>query len=182
MNSRQRPWPRQWLMTDERMDDRLWKAIDRLPVERSGIVFRHHSIEHGKRAGLARRIADIAHQRSLTLAIAGSEDLARAVGADLVHNPQRRPFALPFSRAIHSIDEADAAKVEGASLVFVSPVYPTRSHPDREALQPQLAAQIARAAGVPAIALGGMSETRFEQLEGEGFAGWAAIDAWLRDA
>ena len=182
MSSRQRSWPRQWLMTDERMGDRLWEAIDRLPVERSGIVFRHHSTEHGKRAQLARRIAEIALQRKLMLAVAGSEHLARAVGADLVHNPQQPPVALPFSRSVHSIKEAEAAKMQGATLVFVSPVYPTRSHPDRQALQPQLAAQIARAAGMPAIALGGMSEATFERLKRDGFAGWAAIDAWLQSA
>ena len=42
MTDRQRPWPRAWLMTDERMGERLWEAIDRLPVKHSGIVFRHY--------------------------------------------------------------------------------------------------------------------------------------------
>ena len=43
MTARQTDWPREWLMTDERMGDRLWTAIDRLPIKHSGIVFRHYA-------------------------------------------------------------------------------------------------------------------------------------------
>jgi len=74
MISRQRPWPRQWLMTDERMSEQLWTAIDRLPIKHSGIVFRHYRAAN--RISLAERIADICHRRSLTLGIAGDVELA----------------------------------------------------------------------------------------------------------
>ena len=36
------PPGRGWLMTDERMGERLWEAIDRLPSGSGGIVFRHY--------------------------------------------------------------------------------------------------------------------------------------------
>jgi thiamine-phosphate pyrophosphorylase len=62
----------------------------------------------------------------------------------------------------------------------VSPVHETRSHPGRKPLGPELAIEIARAAGIPAIALGGMNAQNFTPLEREGFYGWAGIDAWLR--
>ena len=179
MTSRQRPWPRQWLMTDERMGERLWEAIDRLPIKHSGIVFRHYATPADVRAALARRIADICHRRSLALAIAGKVELARTVGADLVHNPSEPTHGLSFSRSVHSLEEAEAARTEGAALVFVSPVYPTRSHPGRKALYRPLALRIAKAAGVPAIALGGMDPLKAARLEREGFHGWAGIDAWL---
>jgi thiamine-phosphate pyrophosphorylase len=64
-------------------------------------------------------------------------------------------------------------------LVFVSPVYSTRSHPGRKPLSRSLALRIAKAAGVPAIALGGMNSLKSARLEREGFYGWAGIDAWL---
>lgn len=179
MTARQRPWPRAWLMTDERMGERLWEAIDRLPIKHAGIVFRHYRTAPDSRAVLARRLADICHRRTLTLAIAADSDLARSVDADLIHNPMEIPVDLPFSRSIHSLEEAKAAKADGAALVFVSPVYPTRSHPGRKALNRPLALQIAKAAESPAIALGGMNATKFERLEREGFYGWAGIDAWL---
>ena len=179
MTGRQRPFPREWLMTDERMGERLWEAIDRLPIKHAGIVFRHYQTPPENRALLAGRIADICHRRSLTLAIAGDTNLARSLGANLVHNPSQPVHDLPFSRSVHSLNEAEAAKTEGAAVVFISPIFPTRSHPGRKALYGPQAARLARAAGVPAIALGGMDACKFARLRREGFYGWAGIDAWL---
>jgi thiamine-phosphate pyrophosphorylase len=182
MTARQRDWPRAWLMTDERMGEKLWTAIDRVPIKHAGIVFRHYSLPDEARAILARRVADICHRRSLALAVAGNEDLALTVGADLVHNPSEPPLRLPFSRSVHSVSEAEAARVSGATIVFVSPVFRTRSHPGAQPLGRPVARRIAQAAGVPAIALGGMDALTFARLQRDGFYGWAGIDAWLGDA
>ena len=179
MAASQRDWPRMWLMTDERMGERLWSAIDRLPINHSGIVFRHHDTPVEARAAIARRIADICRRRGLALAIASDEELARTLGADLIHNPEGIPDGMPFSRSVHSPAEAEDARGAGASLVFVSPAYPTSSHPGRRALGRAAATRIARAATVPAIALGGMNGLKFARLRHDGFYGWAAIDAWL---
>ena len=181
MGSRQTDWPREWLMTDERMGERLWEAIGRLPHDRGGIVFRHYGLPRDRREILAGRIAEICRRRGLTLAIARDVDLARWFGARLVHNPAEPVADLPFSRAVHSIEEARAAGAEGAALVFVSPVRPTRSHPGQEPLGRTSAARIARAAGVPAIALGGMDSTAYLGMR-DAFHGWAGIDAWLWDS
>ena len=182
MTTRQRDWPRQWLMTDERLGERLWDAIDRLPIKRSGIVFRHYSTPRETRALIARRVADICHRRSMALAIGRDEDLARTLGADLVHNPIELPTQLPFSMAVHSIEEATAAREAGAALVFISPIHSTRSHPGQKPLGVRRARQIAEEAGLPAIALGGMDALKFARLKGQGFYGWGGIDAWLGDA
>jgi thiamine-phosphate pyrophosphorylase len=181
MTARQTDWPRQWLMTDERLGERLWEAIDRLPPGKAGIVVRHYGFDSPARDTIARRIAGVCSERRLTLAVAADVSLARSLGAGLVHNPAEAVSDLPFSRAVHSIEEAEAARAEGAALVFVSPVYATRSHPGREPLGPVQARRIAEAAGAPAIALGGMNALNFARLEREGFYGWAGIDAWLGD-
>ena len=178
MSDRQRAWPRHWLMTDERIGDRLWEAIDRLPDGQSGIVFRHYRTDSGTRTELGRRIAEICRNRGFALAVAGDGDLARSLGADSIHNPSEPPPDLPFSMPVHSLGEAQAAREAGAALVFVSPVHSTRSHPGAKPLGPALALEIARAANVPAIALGGMDAARFGDVR-SGFHGWAAIDAWL---
>lgn len=179
MDARQQSWPRIWLMSDERIGDRLWEAIDRLP-DGAGIVLRHYSLPVEAREELAQRVAEAADHRGLMLSIARDAQLAQRVGAKLVHNPARRDPARPFSVAVHDMSEAEAANAAGAALVFVSPVYATRSHPGREPLGPELATELARAAAVPAIALGGMNAQRFARLEREGFYGWAGIDVWLR--
>jgi thiamine-phosphate pyrophosphorylase len=180
MTTRQTDWPREWLMTDERMGERLWDAINRLPFSRGGIVFRHYGSPPDKREMIAKRVVELCRRRKLTLAVARDADLARWLGARLVHNPTEPVTDLPFSRAVHSIEEAEAARAEGAALVFVSPVRPTRSHPGQEPLGKARAARIARAAGVPAIALGGMDWLAWMGMR-EAFHGWAAIDAWLKD-
>lgn len=178
MHGRKTDWPRSWLMTDERMGERLWKAIDRLPID-AGIVLRHHATPRAIRVMLALRIADICRRRGFTLAIAGDEELALSAGADLLHNPRDVPVGLPFSRSVHTPAEADAAKADGASLVFVSPVLATSSHPEQTPLGPAGARRIAQIAEAPAIALGGMNANNFPRLAQEGFHGWAGIDAWL---
>ena len=180
MKSRQTDWPREWLMTDERLGDRLWTAMDRLPGNRAGVVFRHYATPPKVRAPLACRVAEICHRRGFTLAIS-DEELAGSLGADLIHNPRELPADRPFSRSVHSLEQAEAAKADGASLVFVSPVHPTRSHPGRTALGKVLALRIAREAGVPAIALGGMDARYAAELIRDGFHGWAGIDAWSGD-
>jgi thiamine-phosphate pyrophosphorylase len=177
MEARQRPWPRICLMTDERIGERLWESIDRLP-NGAGIVFRHYSLPSADRARLAVRVAATAKEHGATLAIAADVMLAKRVGAEQVHNPTSPAGELPFSRSVHSLEEAETAASEGATLAFISPIYATRSHPGQKPIGPELAERIARVVGVPAIALGGMDEEKFADLKG--FYGWAAIDAWLR--
>jgi thiamine-phosphate pyrophosphorylase len=180
MTARQTVWPHHWLMTDERMGERLWEAIDRLPVGDGGVVFRHYGLPRDERAALAERIAATCRKRGLTFAVAEDVALAVSLGAELVHRPDEFPAGLPFSRPVHSLAEAIAAQVDGASLVFVSPIHETRSHPEAKPLGRKLARQIVKACGCPAIALGGMDARKFAVAEKDGFYGWAAIDAWIR--
>lgn len=166
--------PRLWLMTDERLGESLWQAIDNLP-RGAGIVFRHYATEPKERRALFRRVAKIARRRRLVLLRAGSDRLGR--GEAGTHGSPRRTYGIR-SRSAHSRGEAIAAKRAGADLLFVSPVHATRSHPGARTLGPLRAATIARGLGIPAIALGGMNAMRFARLRDSGFYGWAAIDAW----
>ena len=182
MAANQPEWPRYWLMTDERIGDRLWQAIDRLPAGEGGIVFRHYGLPDTERLALGRRLADLAKRRRLLLAVAGGRDLAEMLGAALTHNPSERG-SLPFSMAVHDEQQALAAKLTGAALAFVAPIHSTRSHPDRQPLGPARAAGLATICGCPSIALGGMNAARFEELESAFpgvFYGYAGIDCWLR--
>ena len=165
--------PRRWLMTDRRLGDELWACIARLPAG-AGVVLRHHD---GDRA-FARRVAAACAEHQLLLAVAGDVGLARAVGAAMVHNPTEDSGTSLVSRSVHDSDEARAAR--SADIIFISPVFATASHPGVAGLGLDAALVLARLAGLPAIALGGMDEERGEQAIAAGFYGWAAIDAWRR--
>lgn len=160
--------PTLWLMTDERMGGLLWDALAALP-RGGGVVLRHHASATAPRVVLKRQIERVARRRGLVLvdeaAGKGRTGRIEAVRTGIVR----------IGRA-HSVREGLAARRVGAELVFVSPIYPTRTHPGASALGPLRAALIARAVGLPAIALGGMTARRFQRLKAFGFAGWAAID------
>jgi thiamine-phosphate pyrophosphorylase len=167
------PLPRLWLMTDERLGERLIEAVDRLP-EGAGIVFRHYRTEPALRRALFERVR--ARRGDLLLLLAGAPEEARAWGADGSHG--RGPGAGLRTAPAHDLAELRSAEASGASAVFMSPVFPTRSHPGGSALGPAGFEALAAQTDLPAIALGGMDAERFAQLSGA--YGWAAIDAWLR--
>ena len=176
MDDRQTPtpivWPAAWLMTDARLGEMLWTILARMPTE-SGVVLRDLAIGEA--------VARICSERGLILAVSRDVAAATRLGAALVHNPASAT-ALPFSRSVHDEAEARQAKADGAALVFVSPVYPTRSHPGGPTLGENEAARIATISGVTAIALGGMDQAKFDTLCARNFHGWAGIDAWLSPA
>lgn len=183
MESNQPSWPRRWLMTDERIGERLWLAIDRLPEGDGGIVFRHYSLGTADRLQLGRQVAAAARERQLSLAVAGSAGLAEELGADLLHNPDSdTESALPISLAVHDDEEARFAQKRGAALAFIAPIYSTRSHPAGQPLGVDRAADLAQMVACPVIALGGMDEERFAALANAfpgRFHGYAGIDCWL---
>jgi thiamine-phosphate pyrophosphorylase len=172
--NRRHPLPRLWLMTDERMGDALWTALERLP-RGSGIVFRHYRLEQRERRALFAKISKVAHRRGLLLVRAGSQRLGRSEAG--VHGRSARPGQVSTCPA-HSRREAVAAIRKGADALFVSPVFPTRSHPGAPALGRVRLGLMVRGLRVPVIALGGMNAQRAKGLAALGVYGWAGIDAW----
>lgn len=169
-------WPGAWLFTDERLGQQLDRAIDAAAVAGAGILVRHHASSPAQR----RLVIDRVRASGAMLAVSRDVELAKLAGALLVHNPEGDPGPLPFSLSVHDEAQAREAARRQPTLVFISPVYPTRSHPDAPALGEREAQRLAQIAGVPAYALGGMDECRAQSLRLVGFSGWAGIDAWIR--
>lgn len=184
--------PEVWLFTDERLGharpgDLLWLAIARLP-RGAGIVFRHYSLSAHARAALLARV--IAAGRRRGLVVVGSRI---AGAADGVHRPAHIPAHIPARTAgkrrprrwqmvtasAHSRTEALAAFRAGADLVFLSPLFETRSHPGTRPLGPLGFGLAVRGLPGPVAALGGMNARRFARLQPLGAAGYAGIDCWL---
>lgn len=162
-------------MTDDRLGERLFAALDRLPPD-GGIVFRHYGLAEKQRRTLFERVRT-AHPGLLLLA--GPAVQAAAWGADGSHG--RGPGEGLRSAPVHSWAEIRAAERGRASLLFLSPVFPTRSHPGARPLGLARFAWLARRTALPVIALGGMDARRGKRLASFGAYGWAGIDAWARD-
>lgn len=148
--------PSRWLIADERLGDRLWQAVERLPAG-GGILLLHHRLDGRDRQRMRVRLRRVAQRRKLIM-------LDEATGA---------------AARVHDAREIGKARLRGAKLLLLSPLFATRSHPGMRPLPRMRAAALARLAGRP-IALGGMDQRRFRTVGKLGFAGWAGIDAWLR--
>ncbi|CAN5471276.1 hypothetical protein BH09PSE4_BH09PSE4_02880 [soil metagenome] len=158
-------------MTDPRMGDALWEAIERLP-RGSGIVFRHYELARADRALLFARVAKIARRRNLLIVRAGHP---AGRGEDGVHGGRSiRPGLRTAS--VHNRREAVAAVRGGADAIFVSPIFATRSHPLARTLGPVRLGLMIHGLKLPIIALGGIDARMARGLPG--IYGWAGIDAW----
>jgi thiamine-phosphate pyrophosphorylase len=182
--------PVAWFFTDERLSLPVERVAAALPPG-SGIVVRHDRLVPGARWRLVRRLAAIARARGHILLLAGTPETARRWGADGVHLRQRdarhaaqaRRNGLIVSMPVHDGKEARRTQRAGVMLAFVSPLYPTRSHPGAPALGTAKWARLARASGAGPAALGGMTRGRARRLQRQVAAqgmrvAWAAIGAW----
>ncbi|HJQ17131.1 MAG TPA: thiamine phosphate synthase [Allosphingosinicella sp.] len=177
---RRQPLPRLWMVTDERQGERLWSALERLPV-RAGVIFRHHRLDPIERRALFDRIRKIARRRRLLLLVAGPPALARAWRADGSHGRGPADRRRWRSAPAHDLAEIRAAERAGADVILLSPAFATQSHPDATPLGAIRFGLLARQARLPILALGGMSTRNARHLRRFGIHGWAAIDAWTKD-
>ena len=153
--SRRQTVPRQWLVADHRLGDRLWAAVARLP-RGSGVLVLYRELPKRERLPLLARLQRVARRRGLVIADEAAGGAARA----------------------HDLRELRAALLAGAPLIFLSPMFATRSHPQWVPMGKMRAAALVRLSPVPVIALGGMDAGRFASIEALGFSGWAGIDAY----
>lgn len=173
--------PALWLFTDARSADTLDRDIAALPPA-SGVVFRHYHLSEAQRrqlfAELMRRHAGDHHLWLWS----GAAKTARAVNADGCYGPAHGPqpglqsqrHGLWFA-AVHNLAELAMASRRGADAVFLSPAYPTRTHPRGNALGVMRFAALARRAACPVYALGGVTPHNFARLD-RFSQGWGAID------
>jgi thiamine-phosphate pyrophosphorylase len=173
---RRHPLPTVWLMTDERIPD-LRAAVARLP-HGAGIIFRHYSLTRHDRRVLFRQVRTMARRAGHVLLLADTPGLARHWGADGAHS--RTPYRSQGLRtaAVHNGAELASAQRVGADLIFVSPVFPTRSHVGTRLLTTVRLGLLVGAARGKAVALGGMTTARFGSLAAMRLHGWAGIDAF----
>jgi len=116
--------------------------------------------------------------------------LARRIGADGVHLPERamttsrrlgpRRRGFLVTAAAHSPRALAAARAFPLDAVVYSAVFPSRSASAGAPVGPVRLAALARSSRSPIIALGGVGAVTARRLAGLPLAGLAAVDAFLK--
>jgi thiamine-phosphate pyrophosphorylase len=159
------------------------EAVARTLPAGAAIVFRAFGASDAETR--ARRLLVIARARRLKLLIGADDRLAARIGADGVHLPERlahraRPLktARPgwiVTAAAHSLGAARRALASGADAAVVSAVFESRSPSAGRPMGPIRLAALARRAGGPVYALGGVNNETARRLVDAGLVGLAAV-------
>lgn len=170
-------------MTDRHRIDNPLAIVEALPA-RAAVILRDYDLP--ARAALARQLRRVTEARDVFLLIGGDAALAEAVKADGVHapstmNPDRSSTAGVLTAACHNEAELRRARACKVDIAFLSPVFPTGSHPDAPTLGAEEFRRLARETNLPIIALGGVNAENASELAGPNVVGIAAISAFKGD-
>jgi len=167
--------PDLWLLSDERNDAQLEAALDLLPSG-SGFIFRHYHLDPAERRKRFDDLASSCRGSGHLFVLSGTSQDARDWGAEGAYGPARRlgrVEGIARFATVHDLLEMSRAERYGIDAMFLSPVFPTRSHRDGRHLGKEQFRFMASKAKAPVIALGGMTFERAEEL---GWPRWGAID------
>ncbi len=150
-----------------------------------GVILRHY--EALGRTILAQALARVCKRRNLVFLVGADSALAQKVGADGVHLPEaligraaeikRRHPRWIVTVAAHSRIALHRAARNRADAAFVSPVFPTASHPGQPAMGPLKFSALTKGVGLPVYGLGGIDGRNIARLRGGGLIGVGAIGA-----
>jgi thiamine-phosphate pyrophosphorylase len=156
------------------------------------VSMREKDLSEVDQVALARTLLSIARRHGACLTLHGDATLAKACGADGVHLPAGSdPIA---SRAmlgpakligvsLHTVTEAEAIDPNVVDYAIAGPTFETPSKPG---YGPEIGrngiAEIARAAPVPVLAIGGLNATRVAEVLAAGPVGIAVMGGVMRAA
>ncbi|HTW28096.1 MAG TPA: thiamine phosphate synthase [Acetobacteraceae bacterium] len=174
-----RALPPLWLFTDPQRLPDARTAVAALPRGLCGVVLRPGATE--PTPGAWRDLARLCRERRLALVVAGDPRLAATLGAGLHLRGGRRAGPARLRRGLltssaHGRAELVRARRAGADAAFLSPVFPTASHPGAASLGPVRWSALARRACLPVMALGGVAGRSIRALPRHA-AGAGAIGA-----
>lgn len=188
------PDPPLLLVTDRRQARRPLAEIVSAAVAAGcrWISLREKDLPEDEQALLVRRLLPIARAAGARLLIHGEAPLAELASADGVHLPAGANAAAARDRlgrekligiSIHSVGEAAAIVPANVDYALAGPAFETASKPG---YGPEIGhkglAEIARAAPVPVLAIGGVNALRVPELIGAGAAGVAVMGGAMRAA
>ncbi|HVY88998.1 MAG TPA: thiamine phosphate synthase [Hyphomonadaceae bacterium] len=174
-----RALPRAWFLTDPKRTPHPERILEKLPPG-LGVIYRHYGVK--ERFAVGAKLARICRKRRLILLVAADPVLARRIGADGVHWPERRLRGGLARRSglatlsAHSVGAIRRAGQLGADAVFLSPVFASASPSAAGKLGAPTFRRMASGGSLPIYALGGVNAGNASSVMTHA-AGWAAIEA-----
>ena len=188
------PDPPLFLVTDRRQARRPLVEIVSVAVAAGcrWVSVREKDLPEDEQALLARRLLPAVHAAGARLLVHGDAALAKLAGADGVHLSAGTDAAAARARlgrdkligiSIHSVGEAAAIVPAYVDYALAGPAFETASKPG---YGPEIGhkglAEIAHAAPVPVLAIGGVNALRVPELVAAGAAGVAVMGGVMRAA
>lgn len=176
--------PRRIAMTDDNRGPDPLELAKQLPSN-AGLLFRHYA--NREREKLAGRVIQVCRDRGIFCLVAGDIHLAQSSGANGVHLPEHRLMQNRSSviryraqggivtSSAHSLRAAVLADRFGVDALFISPVFPTKSHPNTKSLGLSRFAALTRPLSCSVFGLGGINENSAQRLYNAGAYGIAGI-------
>ena len=156
------------------------------------VSLREKDLSEDEQTMLARALLPAVRAAGARLLIHGAASLAKLAGADGVHLPSgadpaaaRELLGTPklIGVSIHTVNEAEAIDPRSVDYALAGPAFETPSKPG---YGPEIGrkglADIARAARVPVLAIGGINAARIGELVAAGVAGVAVMGGVMRAA
>jgi thiamine-phosphate pyrophosphorylase len=156
------------------------------------VSLREKDLPEDEQVPLLRALLPIARRHDARLMLHGEAALAKLAGADGVHLPSGSDPAVAralmgpgklIGVSIHTVTEAEAIDPQTADYALAGPAFETPSKPG---YGPEIGrkglAEIAGAARVPVLAIGGINAARVAELIAAGCAGIAVMGGVMRAA
>ena len=169
-------------------DDLLFSVLEKtLDHGVDAVLLREKQLSSAKLLALASRLRELTSAYEAALYIHTQADIAAAVDADGVHLASGDMSNIPGIRgwlndanktvsvSCHSLTEIRMAEQHGADFLFLSPVFPTASHPGAKHLGADAFIDIVSQSRLPVIALGGIDGDNCHEIQGHGVAVISAL-------
>ena len=154
------------------------------------VSLREKDLPEDEQIALARSLLPVARGKGAKLMLHGEASLAATAGAAGAHLPAGSDLAAARARigagkllgvSIHTVNEAEAIDPALVDYVLAGPAFETPSKPG---YGPEIGRkgflEIARAARVPVLAIGGINTARLGELVAAGAAGVAVMGGVMR--
>ncbi len=178
--------PKMFFFTDRNRIKDIFAVVKNLPKD-CAIIIREYDLNEAQRLDFASKISIIAREKSLKVFVGKDIKLANKIKADGVHFSDRESFLgfknlhrnFLISYACHSEKSVRQAQKYGCDLIFYSPIFPTKSHPNQKSIGALKLRNLATKTQTPIYALGGIDEKNIKIIANCGVGGVGGISIFV---